>query len=93
MSFIAKTICVDFIDVLGPGGPSCKLATLRYNLQTTDGCAVAWGTGKLRTDRFAGETRGVEQIQAPVLRVSLSGVLTPVIDARIEGPPKLSYQI
>lgn len=56
MSLIAKTLCVDLIDVLGARGPGRKLATLGHNLQPTYRCSVTRGTGQPGSDRFAGET-------------------------------------
>ena len=56
MSLIAKTLCVDLIDVLGARGPGGKPATLGHNLQPTYRCSVTRRTGQPGSDRFAGET-------------------------------------
>src|SRR4030095_9943536 len=56
MSLIAKTLCVDLVNVLGARGPGGKPATLGHNLQTTYRCSVTRGIGQPRSDRFAGET-------------------------------------
>src|SRR6185436_14895641 len=93
MSLIAKTLCVDLINVLGAGGPGGKPATLSHNLQPTYRCSITRGTGQPGSDRFAGETRCANRFwrQRAQFRFLLRG--GRLVNPRVIRLPKLRNQI
>ena len=55
VTFILKALRINFVDVLGAGGPGCEPASISYDLQPADRGAVTWGGGQFGSDLLAGE--------------------------------------
>src|SRR5262249_9041004 len=52
MGLAFETLGVEFVNVLGAGGPGRKPAIRRDDLEPADRGAVAWGVGEFGDDRF-----------------------------------------
>src|SRR6266487_4849478 len=92
MLLALSTLRVNFVDVLGTGGPRGKPATHGRHLQPADRRVVPRRTGQLSGDRFTGERGFLDRVRRELFQLRFLLRCRRRVNARVEGRAELRRQ-